>query len=31
MKVIVVGAANIDITASPLGRYVPCDSNPSRV
>ncbi|MBR5086361.1 MAG: carbohydrate kinase family protein [Muribaculaceae bacterium] len=27
----VIGAANIDITASPLGRYVPCDSNPSRV
>lgn len=27
----VVGAANVDITASPLGRYVPCDSNPSRV
>ena len=31
MKITVVGAANIDITASPLGRYVPCDSNPSRV
>lgn len=27
----VIGAANVDITASPLGRYVPCDSNPSRV
>lgn len=27
----VIGAANIDITASPIGRYVPCDSNPSRV
>ena len=27
----VLGAANVDITASPLGRYVPCDSNPSRV
>lgn len=27
----VIGAANVDITASPIGRYVPCDSNPSRV
>ncbi len=27
----VIGAANVDISASPLGRYVPCDSNPSRV
>ena len=27
----IIGAANVDITASPLGRYVPCDSNPSRV
>ena len=27
----VIGAANVDITASPLGQYVPCDSNPSRV
>ena len=27
----VIGAANVDKTASPLGRYVPCDSNPSRV
>lgn len=27
----VIGAANVDITATPLGRYVPCDSNPSRV
>lgn len=27
----VIGAANVDITASPLGRYVPCDSNPSKV
>ncbi len=27
----VIGAANVDVTASPLGRYVPCDSNPSRV
>lgn len=29
--VTVIGAANVDITASPIGRYVPCDSNPSRV
>lgn len=31
MNITVIGAANVDITASPLGRYVPCDSNPSRV
>lgn len=31
MRITVIGAANVDITASPLGRYVPCDSNPSRV
>lgn len=31
MKITVIGAANVDITASPIGRYVPCDSNPSRV
>lgn len=31
MKITVIGAANVDITATPLGRYIPCDSNPSRV
>ena len=31
MRITVIGAANVDITASPIGRYVPCDSNPSRV
>lgn len=31
MGITVIGAANVDITASPIGRYVPCDSNPSRV
>lgn len=31
MRITVIGAANVDITASPTGRYVPCDSNPSRV
>lgn len=31
MNITVIGAANIDVTASPIGRYVPCDSNPSRV
>ena len=31
MSITVIGAANVDITASPIGRYVPCDSNPSRV
>lgn len=31
MSITVIGAANVDITASPLGWYVPCDSNPSRV
>lgn len=31
MGITVIGAANVDITASPLGRYVPCDSNPSLV
>lgn len=31
MRITVIGAANVDITASPLGRYIPCDSNPSRV
>ena len=30
-SITVIGAANVDITASPLGRYIPCDSNPSRV
>ncbi|MBR5101601.1 MAG: hypothetical protein IK092_00575 [Muribaculaceae bacterium] len=27
----VIGAANVDITATPLGKYIPRDSNPSRV
>lgn len=31
MRITVIGAANVDITATPLGRYIPCDSNPSRV
>lgn len=31
MGITVIGAANVDITAIPIGRYVPCDSNPSRV
>lgn len=31
MKITIIGAANIDITATPIGRYIPCDSNPSRV
>lgn len=30
-QIAVVGAANVDITASPLGHYRPCESNPSRV
>ena len=30
-RVAVVGAANVDITASPLQSYRPCESNPSRV
>lgn len=31
MNITIIGAANVDITATPLGRYIPCDSNPSRV
>ena len=31
MKVAVIGASNIDITARPYGKYIPNDSNPSRV
>lgn len=31
MKVAVIGASNIDITARPYGKYIPRDSNPSRV
>ena len=30
-RVAVIGAANIDLIASPSGRYVPRDSNPGRV
>ena len=30
-RITVVGAANVDIIATPVGRYVPCDSNPARV
>jgi len=30
-KITVIGAANVDITATPLGAYMPCDSNPSQV
>lgn len=29
--VTVIGAANVDVSASPLGAYRPCESNPSRV
>lgn len=29
--VTVIGAANVDITAAPVGGYRPCESNPSRV
>lgn len=31
MKIVVIGASNIDITARPYGKYIPKDSNPSRV
>lgn len=31
MKAAVIGAANIDIIASPLGKYIPKDSNPGTV
>lgn len=31
MKVSVIGAANVDVLATPLGKYVPRDSNPGKV
>lgn len=31
MKIVAIGASNIDITARPYGKYIPRDSNPSHV
>lgn len=31
MKIAVIGAATVDITAKPDGKFLPCDSNPGKI